>query len=68
MKLCTVSELKGGEVLAKAIMTSEFRILLSEETVLRPEYIQKIEELGITEVYVKEDDQVHTQEVVLLKS
>ena len=68
MKLCSVSELKGGEVLARAIMTSEFRVLLSEETVLRADYIQKIEELGITEVYIKEDDQVHTQEVVLLKS
>lgn len=68
MKLCSVSELKGGEVLARAIMTSEFRVLLSEDTVLRADYIQKIEELGITEVYIKEDDQVHTQEVVLLKS
>lgn len=68
MKLCNVSELKGGEVLARAIMTSEFRVLLSEETVLRADYIQKIEELGITEVYIKEDDQVHTQEVVLLKA
>ncbi len=68
MKLCSVSELKGGEVLARAIMTSEFRVLLSEETILRADYIQKIEELGITEVYIKEDDQVHTQEVVLLKS
>lgn len=68
MKLCKVEELKGGEVLAKAILTPEFRILLSEETKLKPDYIQKIIELGITEVYVKEEDQVRSQEVVLLKS
>ena len=29
MKLCKVSDLKGGEVLAKAILTPELRILLS---------------------------------------
>lgn len=68
MKLVKVSDLKGNEVLARAILTSELRILLSEETILRPEYIQKIKNLGITEVYVKENSQVHIQEVVLLKS
>lgn len=68
MKLCKVSDLKGNEILARAIMTPELRILLSEGTMLRPEYIQKIKDLGITEVYIKENDQVHTKEVVLLKS
>lgn len=68
MKLCKVSELKGDEILARAIMTPEFRILLSEETVLRLEYIEKIKELGIEEVYIKEDSQIHMQKVVLLKS
>lgn len=29
MKLCKVSELRGGEMLARAIITPEFRILLS---------------------------------------
>lgn len=68
MRLCSVDDLKGGEVLAKAILTSELRILLSEGTTLRPEYVQKIRELGITDVYIKEEEQVHTQEVVLLKA
>jgi len=68
MRLCKVDELNGGEILAKAIMTPEFRILLSEETVLRPEYIKKIKELGISDVYIKDEDQVRAQEVVLLKS
>lgn len=68
MKLMKVSDLKGNEVLARAILTSELRILLSEETILRPEYIQKIKNLGITEVYIKDNSQVHAQEVVFLKS
>lgn len=68
MKLCKVSDLKGGEILAKAIITPEFRILLSEEIKLRPEYIEKIKELGISDVYIKDEEQVNAQEVVLLKT
>lgn len=68
MKVCRVCDLKGGEILSRAIMTPEFRILLAEDTVLRPEYIKKIEELGIGEVYIKDNNLIHTQEVVLLKS
>ena len=68
MKLCKVSDLKGGEVLAKAILPPELRILLSEETKLRPDYIEKIKELGISEVYIKEEEHVHAEEVVLLKT
>ena len=68
MILCKVKNLKGGEILAKTIMTPGFRILLSEDTILRPEYIKKIEELGITEVYIKGNEHIPMQEVVLIKS
>ena len=68
MKIVKVDNLKGGEVLAKPILTKEYKILLSEELVLRPEYVDKIRDLGITEVFVKDEELVKTQEVVLLKS
>lgn len=68
MKLIKVNELKGGEILAKPIITTDYKILLSEETVLRAEYLDKLTELGISEVYIKDKDYVHVQEVVLLKS
>ena len=68
MKLKKISELKGNEILARPVFTDEYKVLLSEETVLKIEYIEKIKELGITEVYVKEEKQALTQEVVLLKS
>lgn len=68
MKIIKVDDLKGGEVLAKPILTKEYKILLSEENILRPEYISKIKELGINEVYIKDQDQVRTEEVVLLKT
>ncbi len=67
MKLCKTADLKGGEILAKPIMTSEFRILLSDGIVLRPEYISKIEELGITEVYIKEEH-ISAEAVCILKT
>lgn len=68
MKLCRVADLKGGEILAKDVMTSDVRVLLSEGTVLRPEYIDKINRIGIIEVYIKEEEKILTEEVVLLKS
>lgn len=68
MKIVKVDDLKGGEVLAKPILTKEYKILLSEEIALRPEYIEKIKELGIRDVYIKDQDEVKTQEVVLLKT
>ena len=68
MKLIKVENLKGGEVLAKPIITSDYKILLSEETVLKKDYLEKLKDLDITEVYIKDKDQVHMQEVVLLKS
>lgn len=67
MKLCKTDDLRGGEVLARAVMTPEFKVLLSDGLTLRMEYIEKIKELGIMEVYIKEDP-VYEQKAVLLKS
>ncbi len=54
MKICKISELKGGEILAKAVMTPEYKVLLSEGIILKKEYIEKLEELDILEVCVRE--------------
>ena len=53
MKLLKLEEIRGNEVLARAIMTNNYKELLSEGTRLKKEYIPKLKELGITEVYVK---------------
>lgn len=68
MKLCKVEELKGGEILSRDVITPEFRVLLSEGTKLRVEYIEKMKNLGITQVHILEEDAIPTEEVVLLKS
>lgn len=66
MKKCSVSDIKGGEVLANPIMTSEYQILLAEGTVLQKEYIEKFTELGITHVFIREEkiirkpEEIHT--------
>ena len=68
MKLCKVEELKGGEILSRDVITPEFRVLLSEGTKVRVEYIDKMKKLGITQVYIVEEDHIPTEEVVLLKA
>ncbi len=66
MRLCKVNDLKGTEVLAKDAMTLEYKILLSAGTLLKPEYIEKLKELNVREVYIKESAP-DTKEVVILK-
>ena len=66
MRLCKVDNLKGTEILAKDAMTLEYKILLSAGTLLKPEYIRKLKELNVREVYVKESAP-DTKEVVILK-
>ena len=66
MRLCKVEDLIGTEILAKDAMTLEYKILLSAGTHLKPEYIEKLKELNVREVYVKEKEP-DTKEVVILK-
>mgnify|MGYP002510823841 FL=1 len=66
MRLCKVEDLNGTEILAKDALTLEYKILLSAGTLLKPEYIEKLKELNVREVYVKEKEP-DTKEVVILK-
>lgn len=64
MKKCSVRDIKGGEVLANPIMTSEYQILLAEGTVLQKEYIEKFTELGITHVFIREEKVIRKPEEI----
>lgn len=66
MILKKIDELKGGEVLARNIMTWDYQIILPEGITVRGDYIEKLKELGITEVYIK--DETKSEEIVILKS
>lgn len=59
-----LNELRGDEVLAMPLMTWDYQMILPEGTILRKEYINRIGELGILEVYVKERE---LSEIALLK-
>lgn len=54
MKCLKLEKVTGTEILARPIMTSNYRELLSEGICIKKEYVPKLLELGITEVYVKE--------------
>ncbi len=55
MKRKRVEELEGGESLAKPILLEFGTVLIYEDTILKREYIDKLIELGIEEVYIRED-------------
>lgn len=69
MKKCRVDDLKGTEILAKDVLTPEYQILLSVGMQLKQEYIEKLRELDIKEVYVEEDEseKSETKTVVILR-
>lgn len=65
-KLCRIDNLTGDEQLAKNIVTDDYNVLLSEGTVLKQEYIEKLRELNIPEVYVWAETE-EAESVVILK-
>lgn len=60
-------ELTGDEILARDIINEDYRVILPQGAIIRQEYIQKLDELGITEVYVKVNDP-NISEIAILKS
>ncbi len=55
MKLVRVDELTGNEILARPIINEGYFEILAEGTRLKTEYISKLKEFGITEVFILED-------------
>ena len=66
MKRMKLSELTGNEILAQSLMTWDYQIILPEGAVLKKEYIDKIEEMGILEVCVEDQDE--SNEIIILKN
>ena len=66
MKLKKLSELKKNEILGKDITTWDYQIILPAGAEIKEEYIQKLKDLGIEEVYIKEKES--TDEIVILKT
>ena len=66
MKVCNVEELVGEEILAKDVFTAEYMILLSMGTQLKKEYIEKLKELQVKEVWIEESEP-NAKRVLILK-
>ena len=45
MKLCSISDLKENDILAKDVMTDGYNVLLYKNTILSKKYIKKLKEL-----------------------
>lgn len=62
-----ISELSGNEVVGKPVMTWDYQIILPEGAVIRPDYIEKMKELGVLDVWVIDQTSAETNEIVILK-
>lgn len=60
-----VKHLKGNEVLAVPVLTDNGVILIQSDTELKEEYIDKLKEMNVDYVYVKENagEGIHGQEI-----
>lgn len=56
MKFVNVEDLVGNEVLARSIISELDIILMNEGIQLKKEYIERLKELHITDVYIKDDE------------
>lgn len=67
MILKGIEELTGSEILARDILTWDYQIILPVGAQLRKDYVEKLKELGIREVYIKEKE-IKSGEIVILKA
>ncbi len=62
-----IDQLEAGDILEQDIMTRDFQILLGKGTILKNEYIEKLKELGVIEVVIRQRLKIPTQEIVILR-
>lgn len=62
MRLVRIDELRGNEVLALPVITASDMLLIQSDTVLKDEYIDKLRDMNIDSVYVKEEQELTASE------
>ena len=65
MKVCSIDEIKEYDVLARDIMADNYNVFLYKNTILSRKYIDKLKQMGIKTVYIK--DNIPQEEVSVLK-
>lgn len=66
MRLIRIDQITGSEILAKSILTQDYEELLSEGTMMKKSYIPRLAEMGITEIFIK-DNELDAQTRLILK-
>ena len=66
MRLVKLDQLTGSEILARSIVTPDYKEILAEGTLIKVAYIPRLEEIGIKEVFVK-DNELDAQTTTILK-
>jgi HD-GYP domain-containing protein (c-di-GMP phosphodiesterase class II) len=67
VKMCKTEDLAENDILAADVMTSEYQVLLSAGTRIKKEYIIKLEQMGIKEVRIENDEINRIREQEILK-
>ena len=62
-----IDELVGNETLSKPLMTLDYQIILPEGAQLRPDYIDRLRDLGVTDVWVLDEDYEVTDALEVLR-
>ncbi|MBR4083331.1 MAG: HD domain-containing protein [Lachnospiraceae bacterium] len=62
-----IEDLVGNEILSKPLMTFDYQIILPEGARLRPDYIERLKTLGVTDVWVLEEYYDETDALIVLK-
>lgn len=62
-----IDELVGNEILSKPLMTLDYQIILPEGAQLRPDYLEKLRELGVTDVWVLDEYYEETDALAVLR-
>lgn len=55
MRIISLDNIKGNELLAKDIMSYNDSVLMTKGTVIKTEYVSRLKELGIRYIYVEDD-------------
>ena len=67
IRICKIDDVKGNEVLAKEVMTVDYKILLNSGEKIQPKQIDKLKEFGIKEICIKVEDDEQEETVTILK-
>lgn len=67
MSLKKIRELNGDEILARDIITGDYQVILPAGIVIRKEYIERLSELDIGEVYIR-DVKTEDSNIAILKT